>query len=83
VERRDELQIFLKKQGIETVINYRKALPFLPAYARLNHLTEDFPNSHRVQERTLSLPLFPEITVAQQEQVAQAVRKFYGQHDLE
>ena len=73
-DRRDELQAFLKKRGIETVVNYRSALPFLPAYSRLEHRPADFPVAHRSQEATLSLPLFPEITVSQQTEVAAAIR---------
>lgn len=81
-DQRDELQTFLKKRGIETAVNYRSALPFLPAYSRLGHRPTDFPVAVRTQERTLSLPLFPEITVAQQRVVAGAIRDFAAKpHD--
>jgi dTDP-4-amino-4,6-dideoxygalactose transaminase len=76
-DRRDELQAFLKKKGIETVVNYRSALPFLPAYSRLGHQPADFPVAHRSQEKTLSLPLFPEINEAQQKTVQAALADFY------
>ena len=78
-EKRENLQAFLKARGIETVVSYRKALPFLPAYARLGHRPGDFPVAHRHQERTLSLPLFPEITMEQQKRVADTVREFSAQ----
>ena len=58
-----------------TVINYKSALPFLPAYAHLGHSPEDFPVAHRLQSRILSLPIFAELTEAQQDQVASAVRE--------
>jgi dTDP-4-amino-4,6-dideoxygalactose transaminase len=61
------------------VVNYRKALPFLPAYSRLGHRPADFPVAHRSQEATLSLPLFPGITLDQQKAVAEAVREFATQ----
>jgi dTDP-4-amino-4,6-dideoxygalactose transaminase len=76
-EKRENLQAFLKARGIETVVNYRRALPFLPAYARLRHRPAEFPVAHRTQATTLSLPLFPEITKEQQKRVADAVREFY------
>jgi len=74
--KRDELAKHLAAHGIQTVINYPVALPFLPAYARLGHRREDFPNAYANQSRVLSLPMFPEITDAQISQVAEAVRAF-------
>ncbi|MGE5360531.1 MAG: DegT/DnrJ/EryC1/StrS family aminotransferase, partial [Bacteroidales bacterium] len=59
---RDALRAFLANRGIETVINYPCALPFLPAYARLRHSPEDFPHAHADQSRILSLPMYPEMT---------------------
>lgn len=75
-QRRDELKKFLAERGIETVINYPVALPFLPAYARLGARPEDFPNAYRHQGTVLSLPMFPEMTEAQQAQVIDAVKSF-------
>jgi dTDP-4-amino-4,6-dideoxygalactose transaminase len=77
-ERRDELKKFLAERGIETVINYPVALPFLPAYARLGARPEDFPNAYRHQSTVLSLPMFPEMTETQQARVIGAVREFCG-----
>ncbi|OGR51650.1 MAG: erythromycin biosynthesis sensory transduction protein eryC1 [Elusimicrobia bacterium GWA2_62_23] len=75
-QRRDELKKFLAERGIETVINYPVALPFLPAYARLGARPEDFPNAYRHQSTVLSLPLFPEMTPEQQAAVIDAVKTF-------
>lgn len=75
-QRRDELKKFLAERGIETAVNYPVALPFLPAYARLGARPEDFPNSYRHQSTVLSLPMFPEMTGAQQAQVVEAVKAF-------
>lgn len=74
--RRDDLRRFLEERGIGTVVNYPVALPFLPAYARLGARPEDFPNAWRHQSTVLSLPLFPEMTEAQQAAVIAAVREF-------
>lgn len=75
-DARTELIRFLSGRGIQTVINYPVALPFLPAYSRYNHRPEDFPNAYRHQSRILSLPLFPEMTEAQQVLVVHALREF-------
>lgn len=72
---RDGLAGALKARGVPTVVNYRRALPFLPAYAHLGHGPEDFPVAHRLQERILSLPIFAELTLTQQDRVAAAIRE--------
>lgn len=74
-EDREGLAAGLKARGIPTVINYKRALPFLPAYAHLGHSPEDFPVAHHLQSRILSLPIYAELTDAQQAQVATAVRE--------
>lgn len=75
-DRRDDLAAFLAKDGIQTVINYPVALPFLPAYHRLGHSPEDFPVAYRHQSRILSLPISAEISAAQMQIVAQSIRSF-------
>jgi len=74
--RRDALKEHLARNGIETVMNYPVALPFLPAYARFGARPEQFPNAHANQSTILSLPIFPEMTEAQQAHVVRAVGAF-------
>jgi dTDP-4-amino-4,6-dideoxygalactose transaminase len=74
--RRDALRETLKQQGIPTVLNYPKALPFYPAYAYLGHKQGDFPVAHRHQEEILSIPIFPEMTREQQGFVINALKGF-------
>ena len=63
-------------RGVQTVVNYPVALPFLPAYARYGHRPADFPVAHHHQSRILSLPIFPEISEAQLDSVERALREF-------
>lgn len=77
-ERRDALAAHLKSKGIQTVINYPVALPFLPCYAPMDHRPSDFPNAHHDQSRILSLPIFPEMTEAHIDAVIDAIRSFDG-----
>jgi dTDP-4-amino-4,6-dideoxygalactose transaminase len=74
--RRDALAAHLNAHGVQTAINYPVALPFLVAYRRLGHRSEQFPNSYRDQSRILSLPMFAEITPKQQRTVIDLVRDF-------
>jgi dTDP-4-amino-4,6-dideoxygalactose transaminase len=62
VPERDRVQAVLKAAGIETGIHYPIPLHEQPAYARLAHKPEDFPVSHALGPRILSLPVYPELT---------------------
>jgi dTDP-4-amino-4,6-dideoxygalactose transaminase len=74
--RRDALAAHLNANGVQTAINYPKALPFLSAYSRLGHSPEQFPNAFSQQSKILSLPMFAEITREQLIDVVELVRGF-------
>lgn len=71
--QRDALARHLASHGVQTVINYPVALPFLPAYQRFGHRPQDFPVAHGHQSCILSLPLFPEMSPAQMARVAEVL----------
>ena len=72
-ENRDALRQHLSRSGVATMLNYPKALPYYPAYARLNHSPSDFPNAFHNQSRILSIPIYPEMTEDMVQHVAAAV----------
>ena len=74
--RRDALVAHLNANGVQTVVNYPTALPFLAAYSRFKHRPEQFPNAHADQSRIVSLPMFAEITREQQRTVIDLIRNF-------
>ncbi len=75
-KKRDELRKHLTDNGIATVINYSKALPFYPAYAYLGHVPGDFPVAHANQSRILSMPIYPEITEEMIVYIAECIETF-------
>lgn len=76
--QREALRQHLSANGIPTVLNYPKALPFYPAYSYLGHTPADFPNAYANQSTIVSLPIFPEMTDAMIEYVAGQIRAFFG-----
>jgi dTDP-4-amino-4,6-dideoxygalactose transaminase len=78
-EDRDGLATHLRARDIQTVVNYPRALPFLPCYARYRARPEDFPNAYKLQSQCLSLPLFPEMSGKQISAVIDAVQRFSAQ----
>lgn len=59
----------LAKAGISTAVQYPAPLPLLRAYEHLGFSVADFPNAAAMTSRILSLPLYPELAVAQQDYV--------------
>jgi dTDP-4-amino-4,6-dideoxygalactose transaminase len=77
VERRDALQAFLKEKGIGSAIYYPLPLHLQPCFAYLNYKKGSMPESEKAAAEVLSLPIFPELTAAQLDEVATAVREFH------
>ncbi|MGD6817044.1 DegT/DnrJ/EryC1/StrS family aminotransferase [Metabacillus sp. 113a] len=78
VERRDELQQFLKEQGVATMIYYPLPLNVQPVFAELGYKDGDFPESDKAAREAISLPMFPELTEEQQSYVVECIEKFYN-----
>ena len=77
-QRRDELQHYLKTNGIETQIHYPNPLPFTNAYRYLNHQPDDFPVSYAYKNDILSLPMYPELTHEEITYVSAKIKDFYS-----
>ncbi len=75
VARRDGVLARLTASGIGAAVHYRVPLHLQGAFASLGHRRGDFPVAERAADELLSLPLFPHITAAQQEEVVSALRK--------
>jgi len=76
-EHRNELHQYLNENKIKTQITYPVSLPFLPAYQRLKHNIDDFPNAYKHQELNICLPVFPELKDSEIEYVIKKIKKFF------
>jgi dTDP-4-amino-4,6-dideoxygalactose transaminase len=74
--RRDELKKFLDDNGVGNAVHYPIPLHLQKAYALLGHKPGDFPVAEKAAREVLSLPIFPELTDAQIQQVAEVVKDF-------
>jgi dTDP-4-amino-4,6-dideoxygalactose transaminase len=72
---RDGLQRLLQAEGVHTGLHYPIPVHLQQAHADLGHKAGDFPESEAAAHEVLSLPMFPEMTATQVEQVVAAVRQ--------
>jgi dTDP-4-amino-4,6-dideoxygalactose transaminase len=77
-DRRDELQAHLKAKGIGTAVYYPVPLHLQPCFAHLGGRPGQMPVSEAASHRVLALPVYPEMTEAQKQHVADGIRSFYG-----
>lgn len=72
--RRNELQEYLTKSGIQTLIHY----PIPPnkqlAYAEMNHI--DFPLTNTIHDEVLSLPISPVLTIEEVQTIIATLNNF-------
>lgn len=78
VSDRDGLQAHLKARGIGHSVYYPLALHLQPCFAYLGYREGQFPESERASREVLSLPIYPELTAAQLDEVVSAVRSYYA-----
>lgn len=69
VENREALQQKLKGAGIPTAVHYPIPLNLQPAFAYLNRLTGSFPVAEAIAKRVMSLPMFPDLTMIDQDHI--------------
>jgi dTDP-4-amino-4,6-dideoxygalactose transaminase len=74
IQDRQGLQDNLKAAGIGTGIHYPIPLHLQKAYRNLGYKQGDFPVAEQVAAEILSLPMYPQLTRSEQENIAQAVR---------
>lgn len=77
---RDGLMKHLSDAGIGTGIHYPIPLHMQKAYSWLHYGPGDFPISRRIAADIVSLPMYPQLTVKQQERVAEEIGNFTGAH---
>jgi dTDP-4-amino-4,6-dideoxygalactose transaminase len=75
---RNELQTYLQRQGIQTIIHYPQSLHNLPAYKSLDYKPEDLPISNGFQNEVLSLPIHPELKSEEIDYVCTKIKEFYN-----
>jgi dTDP-4-amino-4,6-dideoxygalactose transaminase len=77
VEKRDELQAWLRERGIGTEIYYPLCLHQQVCFRSLGYQTGDFPVSEKAAATVLALPVSPELAEEDLLYVCDAIRSFF------
>lgn len=75
-EKRDELQAYLKEQGIFTGIHYPIPIHLQKSMQDLGGKTGDFPVTEKIVSNILSLPMYAELTDEEIQYVAEKIKAF-------
>ncbi|MBT9146557.1 MAG: UDP-2-acetamido-2-deoxy-3-oxo-D-glucuronate aminotransferase [Syntrophomonadaceae bacterium] len=70
---RDKLQESLKAEGVNTAVYYPIPLHLQPCFSCLGYKKGDFPEAEKASRETLALPIYPELTLKQQEYIVRKI----------
>jgi dTDP-4-amino-4,6-dideoxygalactose transaminase len=77
-EKRDELQKFLIKNGVDAKVHYPVPMHLQPAADKYGYEKGDFPVAEMVSMKTISFPVHEFIEERQQLKVLKLLKNFYG-----
>jgi len=75
---RNKLQEYLKTNGIGTSVFYPLSLHQQKCFADLGYKRGDLPVSEKAAKEVLALPIYPELTAQQQDDIVDCIKGFYG-----
>ena len=75
---RDDLQSYLSKNGIPSMVYYYKPMHLQKAFNSISYKSFHYPVSEELCNKVLSLPIHPYITQEEQQFVCNKIREFIG-----
>jgi dTDP-4-amino-4,6-dideoxygalactose transaminase len=77
-QERDRLRDYLQQAGIGTEVYFPVPLHLQPCFRFLNGRPGDFPKAEEAADKTLALPIYPELSEDQQVYVVEKIKAFYA-----
>lgn len=78
VANRDKLKDYLRASDIPTMIYYPIPLHLQPVFKYLGYQQGDFPEAEKASQEVLSLPIYPDITKEDQDDIIKKIKEFYA-----
>ena len=79
-EGRDSLKRFLAEKGVETAIHYPIPIHLQTAAKELGYGPGNFPIAESQAQRSLSLPIHPELSESGLEYISKSIQEFFRSH---
>ena len=76
-KNRDKLALYLKEEGIPTLVHYPKPIHLVKAFSYLSYKRGDFPVAERLSKRIVSLPFHPQLSENTLNYICNAIKEFY------
>ena len=76
VKERDGFRKYLKENGIETGVYFPVPLHKQKVFESLGYQNGDFPNAEMVADHTVAIPMFPELSIEEQEKIVKCVNQY-------
>ena len=77
-DKRDDLKQYLLEGGIGTEIYYPVPMHLQPCFQDFGGKAGDFPLAEKAAQRSLALPIYPELTNEQLSYVVEKIKSFYA-----
>jgi dTDP-4-amino-4,6-dideoxygalactose transaminase len=77
---RDKVRQLLQQRGVGSMIYYPLPLHLQPVYKDLGYQQGQFPVAEQACHEVLSLPIFPELSLEQQEEVIYSLKDLLSNH---
>lgn len=77
LENRDEMQKHLNEKGVATGLHYPVPLHLQECFKSLGYKKGNFPETEKLADNCLSLPIYPELTDEQINYVSNTVRAYF------
>jgi dTDP-4-amino-4,6-dideoxygalactose transaminase len=74
IPSRDEVRERLQQMGVISMVYYPIPLHLQPVYQELGYQIGQLPNSEQASDEVLSLPMFPGLTIEEQQQVVYCLK---------
>lgn len=76
--KRDAVRTKLQEHGVSSMVYYPRPLHLQPVYAHLNYQPGQLPIADQICTEVISLPMFPELSIEEQDQVIYALKDSLG-----
>jgi len=76
-KKRNELQEYLLKKGIGTMVHYPVPIHLQKAYSNLNYKKGSLPIAEEISDTIMSLPIYPGLTESMLEYVCKSIKGFF------